>query len=315
MKKIGYIVLLGLSSLFQSTFYAQTIKYDIIEDSPELTPTTIVNLDLAQLDMNGVIESWSFNLGLWGYHDIIKNKVSIDYNIKKSWLAVGKLSNKNYPGNLEVNLGANLLLTNKTKNKKLRISLEREYQGSHYNYAEGTRTDNYIETSIIIPGKVTVRNGVRGGLYYKNNAYEFSDFGTSIFRRYGGKMTSAGVYGGVMTRRSKNLFIKTDQYGVCFNSIGDEFYIDALILPYNKFMDNITTGDETRVDESEFIKQNIKASPIGFRVGWKSYQIAKKAKTGKKFGLSFMFEAGLKPYLGPFLNGGLSITLVKNNIH
>lgn len=305
-----------LFAFWMQSLTAQNIRYEIIEDSPELTPNTVVNLDLFQLDMNGIIDSWSFNIGLWGYHDIIKNKIAIDYNLKKSWLALGKLSNKNYPGNLEVNIGADLFLINRTKNKKLKISLNREYKGSHYNYAEGTRTDNYVETSVMIPGKVEINSGFRGGLYYKSNAYEFSDeFDLSVLRRYGGKMTSAGIYGGVMTRRSRNLFIKTEEYGISFNSIGDEFYIDALILPYNKFMDNVTTGDETRVDESEFIKQNIKSSPFGFRVGWKSYQIAKKAKTGKKFGMSFMFEAGLKPYLGPFLNGGLSITLIKNNIN
>ena len=120
-------------------------------------------------------------------------------------------------------------------------------------------------------------------------------------------LTSIGIYAGLTRRSLKNIFVDVDGYGVNFNSIGDDYALDLIFVPVNIFRD--LNADHENV--SETIRGQLGNFPIGFRIGWYRYQIEKKTRTGKKFGLSASFETGIKPYQGFFINGGLGLTLVK----
>ena len=101
MKKSILIILLALPLLS----IGQQINYSVKVDDPKSYPWLSINTDLIQLELiQNSIDAWSFNFGVWGYVEPI-NKFGATYNIKKSWLALGRLGNSDYPGNTDLQLG------------------------------------------------------------------------------------------------------------------------------------------------------------------------------------------------------------------
>lgn len=308
MKKLIILLCLGLFSQAK----AQNMQYKTLYDNPDKKPWMSINLNLFQLDM-GVsnLDGTSFNIGTFGFIEPI-DRVGIDYNFNKSWLTLGKISNTEYPSNLDLNIGGYFkILTNKKSGKKTKVVLKTEYSGTTYstNYkGEGVNTRTETVTYVMVPGSRYSEMSVRAGLYYKRGPYNFDAIEPD---GYDGDLaelglTSVGSYGGIQFTWVKNLFIDADGYGVQYNSIGDDIYIDALLIS-NSFRDvNMDNADVNAVVEAA---QN--ASPIGFRIGWRRYQIEKKKRTGKNFGLCALFEAGMKPYQGFFINGGIGLTIIK----
>jgi hypothetical protein len=247
-----------------------------------------------------IIDASSFNVGLWGYYEIMESRLQAEWILHKSWFALGRLGNNKLPGNLEINAGANYFLTSATKQKNMKVVLKTK----HY--------DNGSEiTFITVPGKVYINKGVRGGVYSKTNPYiiDYEKVYPNVIggTDFEGKMSTTGIYLGGIINRTTNMFIETKEYGKHYNSVGHNYYADILILPLASFSPlNPFPG----LDEEAEIKTNLGRS-LGFRIGWKIFQVAPKKMTGKKFGMSANFEAGVKPYLGLFFNGGIGITLFK----
>ena len=243
----------------------------------------------------------------------VTDKIAVNYSVKKSLLALGRLGFKDYPGNFELNLGGTYTLLEKNSVKKTRVILNREYAGTYTttNY-KGQTVSSRVETITytVIPAKRYTAIGARGGYYMKRGAFGFgneaSDRGldTPIDET---ALTSVGLYAGLFKRSIKNVFIETKDYGVQYNSIGDDISFDLLLVPVNNFSD---LNNES-ADVTEPIKTVLGNSPIGFRIGWTRYQVEKKSRTGKKFGGSKSFEVGLKPFQGLFFNAAWAITLVK----
>jgi hypothetical protein len=296
------IIILLLSMGFAG--FAQQVKYKTAFDTPEQLPNISINMEYAQIDFMRMLDASSFNVGLFGYVNVLENKLNIDYLVRKSWFALGRLGNQDLPGNFDLNLGGSFYLTSRKKQKQIKVVLD----AKHYN---GVRESTTVTTYIMAPGHVQISLGIRGGLYYKSNLYMYSNDEITPLTDYSGKMTQAGLYLGLVRRVSKNLILDTENYDRSFNSIAGEFYVDALILPVNKFTEYEQITGTDPIDFTATIKGAFDESPIGFRVGYRAYQIAPKSETGKKFGMSFTFEGGIKPYLGWFLNAGLGITLVK----
>jgi hypothetical protein len=283
---------------------AQQVKYTTTHDTPEKLPKVSVNLDYAQIDFMRMLDASSFNVGLYGYVNILENRLNIDYLLRKSWLTMGRLGNQDLPGNFDLNLGGSFYFSSRKKQKQIKVVLD----AKHYN---GYNTTTTVTTFIMAPGHVQISLGLRGGLYYKSNPYVYSDDEITSLTDYSGKMTQAGLYLGIVRRASKNLILKTENYGRSFNSLAGEFYVDALILPVAKFKEYEQIPGTEPIDLTSTVKTAIDESPVGFRIGYRAYQIAPKSETGKKFGMSYTFEAGVKPYLGWFMNAGLGITIVK----
>lgn len=308
MKKIKIIIAL---LVLNTTYFAQKVNYKIIKDDPSPNSKLNLNLDLFQMDFNSVIEASSFNVGVWGTYGIVGDRIHADVSLRKSWMALGRLGEQGYPGHTEINVGGDIMLTSTSKIHDTKVVLDVKEKGT--TYKNGNTYDVSEVTYLTLPATYSIKIGFRGGLYYKSNAYEYDsdDLGVNILRRYGGKMTSSGIYGGIIRKKAHTLVITTDNYGQKSSSIGTDFYIDAMVVPVNKFMDIKSGSAENPVDETGYIKDKLGNNPFGFRVGFKGYQIAPKSDTDKKFGMSYSFEGGVKPYLGIYFNCGIGITIVK----
>lgn len=111
MKIILMKIIASLIILLNVSFaaFSQKVNYKITEDIPKETSNLNINIEFAQLDLNTkILESLSFNFGLWGYFDIVKDRIQVEGVVRKSWLTMARLGNKNAPSNLDINSGANL---------------------------------------------------------------------------------------------------------------------------------------------------------------------------------------------------------------
>lgn len=305
MKRLS--LFLSLALFFSGIALGQSTKYKVLHDNPP-QPRLNINLEYFHLDM-GVknLDGMSFNVGSFGFFEPVPG-LGLQYNLKKSILTLGKLGYKDFPGNLELNLGGYLMPMNTIKVKNTRVVLKTEYKGSEYSTnVSGDRVETRHEevTFLTLPASRRVMKGVRGGLYFKRGGFLNDDL--DLFDEMA--LTSLGVYGGLSLRSIKNIFVDVEGYGVQFNSIGDDIVLDMLFVPINVFRD---LNDDTRPVVSPQVKDALGGFPLGFRIGWYRYQIEQRARTGKKFGMAAGFEAGLKPYQGPFITASLGITIVKN---
>jgi hypothetical protein len=270
-----------------------------------------LNTDLFQLDVPVLrIDSYSANVGVWGYYEPVKNKIGVDYMFRKSLFAFGGLGIENFPGNLETELGGYYQLRDFTKVKKTKITLKTEYKGTTYSRnvsGDHVYTRNETVTYIMVPSEQRKYTMLRGGAYFKRvgmttDFIEDEGFAGPEVIAY----SSAGIYAGINFRTITSMFIDAEGYGVNFNSIGKDVYLDVMILPINTFEDT-----ETRESATETIKEAQSALPIGFRLGYKLFQTDKRAKTGKIFGVCGTAELSYKPYLGVCVGAGVGLTLVK----
>lgn len=286
--------------------YGQQINYEVLKDEP-YEPNVSINLDFFNLDMNTDVsnirlDNMSMNLGLFGFVQVL-NPLEVDFNIHKSWFTIGKLDFKEYPGNFELNTGVNFWLTNRnvTKNTKVVLASSEERTSS----TQTTTTTTYI----MVPAKHIKRFGLRGGIYHKSGPFNFDDYtgGEQSVGIEQTKISSMGIYSGLTFRNITNIIIKDDKFGRSLNSAGRDVYFDALIIPVNRFKD--LNAEKALV--SETVKDVKTTSPIGFRIGFRLYQVEKKEMTLKKFGIAGIGEFGYKPYQGWFLTAGFGLTLVK----
>lgn len=306
-----HLLLISFLLLGISWLHAQQVNYKILEDNPEPHPWVSVNLDLFQLDMFAQsIEGMSFNIGAWGFVEPVSGKVGISYQLRKSWLALGKLGNNTLPGNTEINAGAYVYLLHKAKSQKeTKVVLKTEDKFGGYQTGPGRNNKaygSYTETTyIMVPASRSIQRGVRGGLYFKSSAYTYEPSNDILSSTQEGKFTSAGLYAGLLSIRKVNVSIEAGDFGRCHTSYGMQFYLDAIVTPLNTF-------NGTAIGSISNFGSNVKnPTPIGFRFGYRILQIASKAQSGRKFGISASAETGIKPYLGFFINAGIGITLVK----
>lgn len=312
---IGVILLVFLSHYF----YSQKVNYEVIKDEP-FEPKASVNLDIVNIDLNSGtknirIDNISMNIGVFGYVKPIEN-IGVDFRVHKSWLVAGKLGFPNYPGNFELSLGSHMMLTNNVKTKNTRVVLSSK---TDRNYS--TNTETITSTYITMPAKRMLKLGVRGGIYYKSGPFNFGDYkdddltiqlpGTFVTEET--KISSFGIYAGLLARKIRNVIIKDKQFGRSFNSGGVDIYFDALIVPVNNFKDLQDGIAEDDVNVTEEVKSYKSVVPIGFRLGYTIYATEKKEFIGKKFGFAGFGELGYKPYQGVFITAGIGVTIVKSS--
>ncbi len=285
--------------------HSQQLNYEVLKDEPK-EPAVSINLDFFNLDMNTGypnlrLDNISMNLGVFGFVQIIQ-PLEIDFNIHKSWLALGKIGFKEYPGNFELNTGVNFWLTDRNISKKTKIVLKQTE----------TRTSSETITSttyIMAPAQHIKRFGFRGGLYSKSGPFNFDEYtdGVDLSGIEETKISSMGLYGGLTFRNLTNIIITDEHFGRSMNSVGRDIYFDAFFVPVNRFKDLNAEGALV----TETVKDFKSVLPFGFRVGFRSYQIEKRKMTMKKFGMAALGEFGYKPYQGWFITAGIGITIVK----
>ena len=307
MKK-SYVSLLAICFTF-TLAQAQKVQYEVLSNEPPSTPRFSLNSDLVHLDMMyRTLDGYSMNAGLWGHFEPVHEKIGLQYLFRKSYFAFGRLGEKSFPGNTEIEAGGYYVLNQKIKNKQTKVVLKKEYSGSEFSTnVSGDLVETRTETTtfIMIPADHKKLFMARGGFYLKQHGNS-----TDYIEGYSGpeyvKFTSTGLYAGINFRNISSIFIDTDEFGVQFNSIGRDIYLDVMILPVNSFSD-IENG--TNINKE--IKPNLTAFPIGFRAGYRLFQVDKKKKTGKLLGLCGNMEVGFKPFIGFTLSAGVGFTFVK----
>lgn len=309
MKKL---VITFIIITFYGALLAQNVQYQILSNTPPQSSKLNLNLELVQIEViPKALDASSMNIGLWGHYEIIPRTLAAQLMVRRSIFAFGRLGEKQFPPHLQIEVGAFFHLKNFTKESRTKVSLKKEYSGNTYSTnfrGESTYSYTTTETYIMVPSKKNKSIMLRGGLYLKNNGVNLrfvNDDWVLLGNPEFAKLSSAGLYLGVNLRTLTSIFIDSEQYGVQFNSIGKDLYFDITILPVNKFTD--LQGNNITKNVQDFIK----GGPIGFKVGYKLFQIDPKMATGKRFGLTGTFELGARPYTGFFINAGIGMAILK----
>lgn len=309
MKKLTTTLLL-FSCLYLN---AQQVSYKLILDDPSAHPKTSVNLEIMNLDFGfRNIDGLSFNSAIWGYHEPIYGKVGINYLVRRSWFVTGRLANPNNPPVWEIDLGGYLILRTTKKSKPTKVVLK----STNSTASNGNRVTT--TTFITIPATVKTMSGIRGGVYHKSSpmGFEKEGLGTKdVLIDMETSISSQAIYGGLFTRKLRNVVISTDQYGQRINSLGTEVYLDGMLFVSNRFT-SVANSDANKgipggLNVTDTIKANSNQGLWGIRVGYKKYQIAPKSEIGKRFGMSATFELGYRPFHGVFMNAGIGLTIIK----
>jgi hypothetical protein len=244
-------------------------------------------------------------------HVMLQDRIGVQFYGQTSLLALGKLGSKDQVSPKELSAGGMLFLNKRTKTKKLKVDLSRK---------TGTYNNKTVETTtyLMVPGNVIKYNGVRGGLYTKITSFDLNnDESFDKVNLSEASMVNTGLYAGIISRRLSNMVIDADGYGKRFHSLGFDFYADALVQFSNRFTLReepsaiFQTGLTNGQDITDNVKKIFGTQTIGFRIGINGFQIAPKDVTGKKFGMCYNFEAGMMPYVGYYVKGGIGLTLFK----
>jgi hypothetical protein len=283
MKKLFILLALSISSYGISQ---DLIKYNIIKNEP-LEPKNSFNLEFLNMDVNSkFVDNTSFNVGLFGFSKI-SNKLMISYQANKSYGTLGGLLNKKFPGNLDINGGIQFFISEKTIDRKVDVVLDSKQRD-----VGNTR---YTTTkSLTVPATILKKIGFQGGILMKRSALEFEDSQNALAH------TGIGFYAGLISRKITNVIITDEKYGNSFRSFGSDVFFDALIIPVNRFKDITNNTLESH-----------KGFPIGFRCGYKLYQVEKKEFTGKRFGIAGTASFGYRPFQGWNLSAGIGISILK----
>lgn len=284
MKKVLSVIFIG----FASVAVAQNqIQYKVLKNDP-VEPKNSLNLEFMNMDVNTkFVDNLSLNIGLFGYSKITNN-LNVSYQINKSYMVLGKLLNKQFPGNLDVNTGIQLFLTDNTFNRTVDVVLDSKDKSVG-------NTTYTMTKSLSVPATLRKKLGIQGGAIFKRSAFEFTDTDNLLAH------TSVGFYAGILSRKITNIIIFDNTYGNSFRSFGSDVFFDALVLPVNTFK-SIETG----------LNEKHKSLPFGFRCGYRLYQVERKEFTGKKFGISGTASFGYRPHQGWNLSAGIGISILKH---
>jgi len=292
--------------LVASATYAQTVETETTTDNPNINNWLSVNLDLFDMEMpfsstEAAVQNISFNVGTWGHLELPQLPVGVHFSVRKSWFVLGALGNKNMPKHSDVQVGAHYFFKDNTRKKSLKVGL-------NSTSTETKTTRSTTETYVKMNGKQRNQLGVRGGILYKASGFSIDTENPTPTNIETTKYQSTGLYLGLLNRKTTNLVVDTDKYGRASTaSKATNLFIDAIIPFGNSFED----VDNNNADVSDEIKTHIDGFPMGARVGYQVYQVAKREVTGKMFGISARGELGFRPFYGPYLSASVGITLIK----
>jgi hypothetical protein len=305
MHRLIHAVLVAILLCVSSTIFAQSVNYKITVDDADMHPKLALYLQYGHLELNTAnLAGSSSNIGLWGYYELQRDKLQIDFNIQKAWWIFGSAANWNNPGrvqsptNHEASVGVNYFFKSSVVRKeKIRKSL--------YVITSSGRTGSITfkssrQVKLNLTGGVKRLIGYRGGLYFKNDLYRYRSFDRAYVNQF-----NIGAYAGMQTTNIRNLVIDIANNGLRSHAFGQSFYADVLILPYNPYysIDKRYTTEQIKNAITE------KMLPLGCRIGYRYFQSAPKSVSGKKYGLGINGEMGLRPYHGFYISGGVAIAL------
>lgn len=298
------LLLVANTSLAQSRYVQSqgpSLNYSIVrQDAPK--PWVVLNTDLFHMDL-GVdnISGGSFNIGIRGFIYPVE-KVGVDYTFRTSWLTFGL-----YGSNTDIEFGGHYLFLDRPRKRKTKILLDYDIQKEY----DGPKTTEIISSrSILVEAEKRTLDGLRFGLITKRGPYDITDLEEVISAQT--TLSSTGIYLGVFRKVLTNVFADIEGWGRQFNSAGRDLAIDLLVISGNSItIDQIETGIGGPMLTGDDVKEQLDFGSLGFRVVYDLYQIEKRQWTGKRFGMSWRFEAGHKPYQGFYFAGSLGLTILK----
>jgi hypothetical protein len=294
--------LIFITSVFWSiqAANAQMVNYKILKDDPHDVTNFWLYLDALQFDMGAKnMDGASFNIGLSSTANYKKN-LGADFIFHYGWLTMGKSKNNSELNNhskLEVGGFYTITLRNKIVSTKVVLSSRTTYSGS-------TR---YTQTrSIQVPATKHLAMGVRGGFYTNGGVFGTKDIENVPNIPSAINYRKSGLYVGLLSVSTKNVFINTDTDGKAHNSGRMRLYADILFLPVTSASLN-----------GENYKSAIGTDIFGFRFGMQSLPVElRKVKdlNTKTKGMSLGAEVGVRPIDGFYLACNVSFCLMRKKL-
>lgn len=305
MKKLFSILfVLGFGSAI-----AQNVNYKVTYDNPDFQPYLNVNLSYLDVDLPFTsLDGLNLNASLWGFFEPVKG-IGADFRIRRSYFTMAQLGYNSPPSFNNYEIGGYFRFGGYLKKKPTAVILDYEYDTDMY---DNKRTTSMKSMAIEALQKRDYL--LRAGFMHLSSPITTDEVKDAndmkIFADGIGQASINGLYAGIAMRTFRNVFVDTDQFGSQFTSMGRTLYADV-ILGGTSLSDPYE--DPSLAFNEEAAKEAIGSLPVGFRIGWSTYQIEKKARTGKKFGMTTHYEAGYRPYIGWYLSGGIGLTLIKWN--
>lgn len=281
MKK-KLIILLGMAATVLHT-NAQTVNYKVLEDNPDNVKKSVLHLDPAFMDL------WTTNFTAgWG----IRGEVGLGDNLliggkfrRASYLDMRYDDGKKGEGvTAEKGLSkmqlfegfAVFYIGEAQKSRSMKVVLS----SSSY-VSGGTRYTS--EKYIMVPGTLKRQFGFRGGAYILRTTVEPSDNKALANFSYEGvpanttpgnltftMMRQVGFFGGIEVKKTRNLKIDTDNYGVRSIRNTIAWFLDVMLVPATSFADVKDPQNNT-----VYKVKGDKMVSLGWRMGWRFHDPVK----------------------------------------
>lgn len=295
-------LILTLTSAF---FISNASNYEVITDSA-IKPKTSINFELVQGEINSknranLVLKW----GTFGYIEPVEN-VGLDFAYRMDWLNTLNyfMGEEITSPQTEYELGAHYIYKTKHRVFKDRVILSNlivdQFRRGNTEYT--VREIKYL--TLDIDHKYT--RGFRGGFIGKTSKYYYKveDVPLGVEGSVQPYLTSSGLYLGFLIQQYRNAILKVEDYGIRSTSDGADWFFDLLVIPFNKF-----EAPDAHPYVQNYLDNEYKSSPVGFRVGFSYYQVERKLKTRKFGGKSHRIEGGWKPSQGWYAMMSYSTTL------
>lgn len=312
---------------FVSQNKAQKVSYKVIYDNPLSAPNLLISLDPFVCEAGDVGDMANIGFLLQADYSLFKRlafnlsytRAYLDLNARNNESVTGSTDNKLRPHS-QIDAGLNFYFQDKIKEKKVNVNLK------------SVGNTGY---SITIPAKVHCQTALRAGISYynypvqaedndyfigKNTISGQSDTLDDNYKATGEtflqtNMNVIGGWVGIEWKRTANICVSADGYGVKSSSKISEFYMDFLTAGVVSFSDMTLqlkkpNASGSYVPDGPAAPYELSASPkrlIGGRIGWQYY-----LPVPDKFSFHFRVEMGQKPGWGTpsgfYLNCSAGIT-------
>jgi hypothetical protein len=280
---------------------AQMVNYKILKDDPADVTNFWLYLDALHLDMGAKnMDGASFNIGLSSTANY-KKHLGGDFIFHYGWMTLGKsgADKNNLNNHIKVELGGFYTITARNKQVSTRVILS----------SSSSRRGSYTVTttkSIMVPATKHLALGVRGGFYSVGGIYGTRDIETVPALPSKINYRKTGMYVGLLSASTRNVFINTDTDGKAIRSARTRLYADVLILP-------VTSAKLNGVN----YKSHLDPGVFGFRFGMQVLPVElRKVKdlNVKTKGMSYGVEIGVRPIDGFYIAGNVSFCIMRKKL-
>jgi hypothetical protein len=251
----------------------------------------------------------------------IKNKFGADFTFNYGYLTLATIANsdENITNSSKwLEFGGFYNFYDKTKTADLSVVLSTK-KTSNGNYE--TTTTKYIT----VPAHKRIMMGARGGIITHSFPLGISSYNplvnsNNLTMKYLNGSNS-GIYLGGQIITIKNLFVSTDNYGVCKSTKTIRLYFDLLFLPiWSAKYKDVDYKDKLVVDSTVVgttFPDALAFNSLGWRCGLIIQPTENRdgAGSGKAGSLYARMEFGQRPVEGSYFSFGMGFTIARKKIN